>query len=136
MTFMPRIIAVGEELPPTDGEQLQPTDRPASRDKDKAKGKARSAVASRFHALNDFVDATMGELSRSEIAVWFILFRDARKGIAQTGQTDMARRAGCNRRTVGRALRRLIRRGLLKIIRPGGLNRGPARYRVIPTGCD
>lgn len=78
----------------------------------------------------------MGGLSRAEIAVWFVLFRDARDGIAQTGQTDIARRAGCDRRTVGRALRGLIRRGLVKIIRPGGLNRGPARYRVIPTGRD
>ena len=48
-------------------------------------------------------------LTRAEAAVWFILYRDTKPdGTARTGQTDLARRAGCNVRSVGRALARLI----------------------------
>jgi DNA-binding MarR family transcriptional regulator len=70
--------------------------------------------------LNAFVDGTMADLMRSEIAVWFVLFRDARDGVACTAQEDIARRAGCNRRNVHRALRRLEERGLIKVQTGGG----------------
>jgi DNA-binding MarR family transcriptional regulator len=59
-----------------------------------------------------------------------VLYRDSRDGIARTGQTDIARRAGINRRTVYRALRRLEGRGLVKIVYARGLGRGLSRYRV------
>ena len=84
----------------------------------------------RFALLNAFVDFSMGSLSRSEIIVWTILFRDSKDGIAATAQEDIARRGRINRRTVGRSLRRLESRGLLKIVHQGGFRRGVSRYRV------
>jgi DNA-binding MarR family transcriptional regulator len=80
--------------------------------------------------LNAFVDFALGDLSRSEIAVWFVLYRDTRDGTARTSYADLARRAGCNRRNVGRAISRLERLGLLKVVHRGGLRRGVSRYRV------
>jgi hypothetical protein len=91
-------------------------------------------AAGRFAELNRFVDTTMRELIHSDLKVWMILFRDARNGVAQTAQTDLANRAGVCRRTVVRALRRLQDAGLLAVVRKGGLNRGVSSYRVFPSG--
>ena len=87
-------------------------------------------TAGRFAVLNAFVDVVAGELIRSDILVWFILFRDTRNGTALTSQADIARRANLSVRTVGTAVRRLAKRGLLVVVYRGGLNRGPSRYRV------
>jgi hypothetical protein len=127
----PRIIPVGEEPPPIDDGRPAPS--PNGRHRDKAKGKpaARKAKAGeRFAVLNAFVDFAVAELSRAEIAVWLVLYRDTRDGTARTSYDDLARRAGMNRRNVGRAVRCLERLGLLKVVHRGGLRRGPSRYRV------
>src|SRR5206468_3441661 len=84
----------------------------------------------RFGVLNAFVDNTMGGLSRSEIIVWMILYRDTKDGTARTSQSDIARRGRMSRRTVIRALQRLEAAGLLEVIYRGGFHRGPSRYRV------
>jgi predicted transcriptional regulator len=85
----------------------------------------------RWQMLNAFVDCAMGELSGAEIAVWLILFRDTKPtGTARTSQTDLARRAGVSTRTVERTIARLSERGLLKIVRRGGLRAGASVYRV------
>ena len=98
----------------------------------KAKGKTKE----RFALLNTFVDFSMGELSRAEIVVWMILFRDSKEGIARTAQADIARRGKIDRRTVGRSLRRLASRGLLKIVHQGGFRRGVSLYRVRALPAD
>jgi hypothetical protein len=138
----PRIIPVGQEPPPLAvGQEPPPLNprpprerRPAAGDGGKAKGKA--AAGERFKTLNAFADFTLAQLSRAEIAVWLILWRDTRGGIARTAYDDLARRAGCNRRNVGRALRRLEQLGLLQVVHRGGLGRGPSHYRVRPLVRD
>ena len=45
--------------------------------------KAKGASKGRFALLNAFVDFSMGELSRAEIIVWLILYRDSKEGIAR-----------------------------------------------------
>ena len=92
----------------------------------------RRKTADRFAVLNSFIDITMANLTRNEIAVWLVLYRDSRDEIARTSQVDIARRAGVTDRTVRNVMRKLERRGLLKIVYRGGLNSGPSRYRVIP----
>jgi DNA-binding transcriptional ArsR family regulator len=96
---------------------------------DRGNGKPAKA-AERFAALNTFVDATAGGLTRSEILVWLVLYRDCRNGTARTGQADIARRSNLSRRTVGKAIRRLVDRGLVRTVYRGGLGRGTSRYRV------
>lgn len=113
-------IPVGQEPPPLYSAEPTPL----------RQGKAKGKAGGRFAVLNAFVDFTLADLGRAEIAVWLVLYRDCRDGIARTGQTDLARRAGVSRRTVGRALRRLEKRGLVKIVHRGGLGRGLSRYRV------
>ena len=95
--------------------------------------KAKKQAASRFAVLNAFIDGTMEELCRGDIVVWLVLYRDTRNGTAQTSQIDIARRAGLSTRGVRGALGRLKRRGLVRCVYKGGLNRGPSRYKVIPT---
>jgi hypothetical protein len=113
-----------------------PSPGPSSRPhRGKPKGKRAGAKANareRFAVLNAFVDFALADLSRAEIAVWLVLYRDTRDGTARTSYDDLARRAGCSRRNVSRAVRRLERRGLLKVVHRGGLRRGMSRYRVCP----
>ena len=84
----------------------------------------------RFRILNNFVDFTLAELSRAEIAVWLVLYRDTRDGTARTSMVDLARRAGCSRRAVVTAVKALEKLGLIKIVHRGGIRRGPSRYCV------
>jgi DNA-binding MarR family transcriptional regulator len=93
--------------------------------------KRRSAL--RFELLNAFVDGGMAELSRSELAVWLALYRDAKPdGIARASLADLARRGGMDRQTASRAVGRLERRKMLRVVQRGGLNRGPSCYQVFP----
>ena len=132
----PRIIPVGAELPPMEprSERIStPTPGKASEPKGKA---GKRSAGERFRALNTFVDFTLAELSRAEIAVWLILYRDTRDGTARTGMADLARRAGCSRRAVVSAVQKLEKVELLRIVHRGGIHRGPSRYRVRPLVKD
>jgi DNA-binding MarR family transcriptional regulator len=87
----------------------------------------------RFEILNRFVDTGMANLTRAELAVWLTLYRDTKRdGTARTSLEDLARRAGMNRQTAYRAIGRLRRRKMLRVVRRGGLNRGPSAYAVFP----
>ena len=86
--------------------------------------------ASRWHELNQFIDCTMRELKPRQVAVWLTLFRDSRKGVATTSQTDIARRCGLRRPTVSGAIGELEALGLVTTLHQGGLNRGMSRYRI------
>jgi hypothetical protein len=128
----PRIIPVGGELPPMEPRaerSRKPTPGKASEPKGKT---GKRSAGERFRTLNNFVDFTLAELSRAEIAVWLILYRDTRDGTARTGMADIARRAGCSRRQIVRAVQRLEKLGLLKVVHRGGFRRGASRYRVNP----
>ncbi|MGD9647472.1 MAG: helix-turn-helix domain-containing protein [Pirellulales bacterium] len=103
-----------------------------------SKGKPNAGgVAGRFTTINTFADFALRSLSRGEIAVWLLLWRDTkRNGLVRTSQADLARRAGCDVATVKRAVARLLRRGLLVLVRRGGLRQGPSTYRVRPLPYD
>jgi len=87
----------------------------------------------RFELLNAFVDGGMADLTRAELAVWLILYRDTKPdGTARASLDDIARRAGIDRQTASRAVGGLERRTMLQVLRRGGLNRGPSTYRIFP----
>ena len=108
--------------------------RPAS----PAKPKRRSGRGERFAVLNAFTDfgIAAARLTGAEVKIWLILFRDtkAATGTARAGQTDIARRAGTDARTVRRVLVALEAKGMVHVVRRGRLNGGPSIYRVHPTG--
>lgn len=112
-------------LPPMDDSPHQQPPRTESKKKDN-----RLATGDRFQTLNNFVDFTLQSLTRADIVVWMILFRDTRDGIANTSQAHIALRAGTSDRTVRTSIKRLESLGLLKVVYRGGLNRGSSRYRV------
>jgi hypothetical protein len=128
MRTHPRILVVGEEPPPLDGE-LRPHPGDSRR---RAKGK--SAATGRFGVLNAFADITLATLDRASIAVWLLLWRDTKpNGLARTSQADLARRSGISERSVRRALDTLCRAGLLDVVRRGRIGCGPSTYRVHPV---
>jgi hypothetical protein len=113
-----------DEPPP-----LQRTTRSNGKKPAKKKAKGRG---DRFRVLNSFVDRTLRELRRNEIAVWLVLYRDVRDGVANTSQVDIALRAGLGKRTVVRVIRRLVDKRLVQIVRRGGINSGASTYRIEP----
>jgi hypothetical protein len=105
---------------------------PKARDRSKAK-----RSAGRFATLNFFLDVTLRTLSRSEAAIWLLLFRDTKpNGLARTGQADLARRSGCDIGTVKRALAKLAAKRLLSVVRRGRSGVGPTIYWVWPISTE
>ena len=91
----------------------------------------RPAGPARWGHLNGFVDVTLRDLTPAEVRVWLVLFRDTKpNGTARTGQADIARRAGLSVRMVKKAVKRLVERGLLKVLRQGRIHVGPSVYKV------
>jgi DNA-binding transcriptional ArsR family regulator len=128
-----RVLPPGAVLPPLvtgdtgKGVQTPPADRKPGR----THARRRQRHYGRFAVLNGFVDGSMGTLPRAAALVWVCLWRDTKPdGLARTAVTDLARRVGGDRRTVLRALRLLTDRGLLEVVRRGGLGRGVSAYRV------
>jgi predicted DNA-binding transcriptional regulator len=86
----------------------------------------------RWQVFNDFVDQGLAKLSRSEIAVYLILFRDTKPtGLARTSRSELARRGGISERQASRALQALIRRGKVHIIRKPAVGKA-ALYSLYP----
>jgi hypothetical protein len=132
MLTEPQPIPVGQEPQPL--HRLNGSTPERYRDRSKAKGKPpRRSTGDRVAALNAFVDFTMQGLTRAEALVWLVLFRDSKPdGLARTGQSDLARRAGVNCKTVKRAVAAVVKAGLLAVVYRGSLRRGPSAYRVRP----
>lgn len=93
-------------------------------------GAATVETRSRFRMLNDFVDGRLDGLTRAEVKVWLVLYRDTRNGSARTAQEDIARRSGLTVRSVRTAIRKLEKGGLLVVKYRGGLNTGVSIYQV------
>lgn len=99
--------------------------------KPKEPSKPKTSKAGRWSEFNTFVDVTLRTLTRSEAAVWLVLFRDTKKtGLAKAGQTDIARRTGLSERQVRYALTGLVKKKLVRVAVKGRLGTGASVYRV------
>jgi len=88
-------------------------------------------LADRLEMLHMFIDRTMSRLTRHDIAVWLVLYRDSNtNNVASTGHTAIAERVGVSASTVNRAIRKLEQFRLLHVVYRGGLKRGTSCYRV------
>ena len=90
----------------------------------------------RFAILNALVDFEMAHLTGAELRVWILLYRDTKAATqtARTGQADLARRTGLCDRSVRRGLVGLQRKGVLRVVKRGGLGEGASVYRVSAAG--
>jgi hypothetical protein len=136
----PRIVLPpGETLPPALSEHLPlaevggeaplPDRRLAARHEAVRKGRS----AERFEEINTFLDVTARTLPRAAVLCWLTLWRDSRNGVARTAITDIAARSGWDKRPLIRSVKTLTARGLVRIIRRGGLGAGPSAYKVTPV---
>ena len=75
----------------------------------------------RWIHFNRLIDFEQRHLTDSEFRVLLTLFRDARHGITQTAQSDLATRTGKCRGTIVRAIKKLVQKGLIEVARQGGL---------------
>ncbi len=91
------------------------------------------ASGKRWARLNAFVDAGGAGLRSNDWRVWLVLFRDAKGDTARTSQNYVAKRLNLDRKTVGRAVKRLEAAGLLDVLHRGGFRRGPSTYRLHST---
>jgi len=110
-----------EVLPPLDGERPRVRSTTPKRESQ-----------GRFQVLNNFVDFSLRELTRNELAVWLILYRHTRDGIARYAQTAIAKQAGISDRTVRRIVPKLEEHGLLKVAHRGSAFTGPSVYQIFP----
>ena len=122
-----RIIKVGQEREPLGRKPKKPKGK-GSHGNDPNEKKRKSA--NRFAVFNEFVDIELGKLTRSQMAVWIVLYRNVRDGSVRQSAGDIARVTQSSRRQVVRAINYLCDVGLLTVIYKGGLNKGPSRYRV------
>jgi hypothetical protein len=84
----------------------------------------------RWALLNGIVDGKLRELGDAETRVWLVLYRDERDGLARTGMTDIARRAGLSRRGVVKAVKGLKARGIIEVTARGTIAGMPNTYRL------
>ncbi len=110
---------------------------PAKADRKTAQGRKRAqASGKRWRMLNEFIDAGGADLRPNDWRVWLVLFRDAKGDTARTSQKYVAKRLNLDRKTVGRAVKRLQTAGLLDVLHRGGFRRGPSTYRLRPMPAD
>lgn len=90
----------------------------------------------RWARFNAFIDAAIRDLPRSELAVYLVLYRHERNGVASASIRQIAEVAGVSRRHTNEAINRLVTRGLVEVVKTGKLNKGGSTYRLHcpPTG--
>ncbi len=86
----------------------------------------------RWASLNTFVDVIAPRLTLPERAVWLIMFRYTRGGICETSERTIATQANIDKATAGRALRQLVRLGLVWPVFKSTSKGTPSRYGVHP----
>ena len=132
MTDRPPTVLTGCSVLPPMTSSKPPADPPSmATGGPQTKGKGTpKGTGDRFAEINAFVDCSMADLARAELATWLVLWRDTRNGTVRTSAADIARRIGTTRRAVTDALAGLRKRGLLTLIYRGGMNRGVSVHRV------
>jgi hypothetical protein len=90
-----------------------------------------------FETFNAFVDCGVRHLSRSKVVAYLVLLRDTKPdGTTRTSYGDIAARGGMSRMSAIRAVRSLIQRGVVEVVRRGGRGIGSTTYCVVPGGIE
>ncbi len=111
-----------------------PPPRPARATAADTKAKGRRKAGDRFAVANAFADCGARVVDPTAQAVWWIVWRETKPdGLARISYGRLAECIGRNRRTAIRAVRRLVKVGLLIMVRRGGLAEGASIYRARGT---
>jgi DNA-binding MarR family transcriptional regulator len=96
------------------------TDRPRTAPRQPSRSKRTFFHRAWFRVWTDFVDHGLRRLKRSEAAAYAVLLRDTKSdGTARAGLADLAERGGMSRRNAIRAIGALVKRGTVRVVRPG-----------------
>ena len=76
--------------------------------------------AKRWALFNRLIELDQRSLKDAEFRVLMTLFRHQREGIAEIPQSEIARQTGKTRESVSRAVRSLVEKELVVILRQGG----------------
>jgi predicted ArsR family transcriptional regulator len=88
-----------------------------------------------FEVFNGLVDSGIRYLHRSETHAYLVLLRDTKPdGLARVSFGDIATRCGISRRQAIRAVKELVERGVVEVVRRGGRDIGTSTYRIVPGG--
>ena len=131
----PPVLEGCDVLPPLDrNDSNSKTAISTEKNAHKKKSAATTHSKDRFLQLNAFVDETLRGVGGTAAKVWFILWRDTKPdGLVIVSQANLAIRAGVSIRTVHSALKTLISKGLLIVVRKGRIGSGASTYRVRPV---
>jgi hypothetical protein len=88
------------------------------------------ATRRKIQGWNCFVDLVVGGLLPVPALVWAVLYRHATDGVVTRSNTLLARDLDVSDKTIRRAITMLRLKGLLKVVRQGGLHVGPSTYRL------
>lgn len=89
-----------------------------------------------FSLMNRFWNTTAKDVSHLERDVWTNLCLDSKKGVANTAQSTLAERLGTAQPHISKAIKGLVKRGLLVVLRQGGYRRGLSEYLIKATKED
>lgn len=84
----------------------------------------------RWARLNTFVDLTMRKITNSETSVWVYLFRHERNGTVDGSVRQIATATGLSIPGAHAALKRLIDRGLVEVLRKSRHHGEASVYRL------
>lgn len=98
---------------------------------ERKKQRKKSLVSARFLMINRFVDLSMKDLTAVEVKVWVLLWRESQSGTAERAMSDISQRCGCSKMAVSKAVKKLVEKGLLEVIKKGVYGGKGSLYRVI-----
>jgi hypothetical protein len=122
------VLAAGGTLPPF--EDIEAAVRsPSQEDRPKKRPAGDSWLKKRFQCLNDFIDHS-ADVPDGEFRVWVIIYREVKMDKPAT-IPHSARRVGKTRTTVAKITKRLEDKGLIEVVKRGGLSGQCNAYRVL-----
>lgn len=81
-------------------------------------------VRTHLRTLREFTEETVSKLTPAEISIWIVLFQAVRNEEVCMSQREIARKVGKTQPKVNAAIKKLIERGLLKVVRQGHYDPG------------
>ena len=129
----PRILRGCEVLPPMESgpRRADQLDAGSPDEREPKRKGTHQKAGDRFAVANAFADYGARMVDTTAQGCWWIIWRETKPdGLARVSFGRIADCIGRERRTAVRAVGRLVKAGLLTVVRRGGLHLGPSTYRA------